>query len=300
MTATAHHPALLAGESAWDRGDLIRWLVCGAIVVLAHAGIVATLIEWRAPPEVGEVGTDAIIVEFQPEQIQTEPTPPVEKTEEKEQPPRVQQSEAMLPPKPEVRPEPPREETPPTPPQPTRARANTATWQSQVMNLLEHNKRYPPEARARGEHGTAKFAFRIDGDGHLMSSRIVASSGSAPLARNQPTIRPIQSVLWGVVREVRYLGPDERMQLSNLADPITGDLVSPLRKVQPLFREAEETSFVAGGPCPTGELERLRCAPSVLVFLGHGAPFPKIGNLPTRRINAGSRHPFPPNVRLPT
>lgn len=185
MTAIAHHQALrdqalLAEESAWDRGDLIRWLACGAIVVLAHAGIVAALIELRPPPEVGEVGNDAIIVEFQPEQIQTEPTPPVEKVEEKEEPPPVQQSEVMLPPKPEVLPEPVREETP-APPQPTRARASAATWQSQVMNLLEHNKRYPPEARARGEHGAAKFAFRIDGDGHLMSSRIVASSGSALL-----------------------------------------------------------------------------------------------------------------------
>ena len=104
MTATANDPALPAGESAWDRGDLIRWLVCGAIVVLAHTGIVAALVEWRPPPEVGEVGNDAIIVEFQPEQIQTEPTPPVEKVEEKEEPPPVQQSEVMLPPKPEVLP----------------------------------------------------------------------------------------------------------------------------------------------------------------------------------------------------
>jgi protein TonB len=193
MTATANDPALPAGESAWDRGDLIRWLVCGAIVVLAHTGIIAALIEWRPPPEAGEVGNDAIIVEFQPEQIQTEPTPPVEKVEEKEEPPPVQQSEVMLPLKPEVLPEPPREEAPPTPPQPTRARANTATWQSQVMNLLEHNKRYPPEARARGEHGAAKFAFRIDGDGHLASSRIIASSGSAALdAETLALLRRVQ------------------------------------------------------------------------------------------------------------
>jgi protein TonB len=193
MTATTHHPVLLAGERVWNRGDLTRWLGCGAIVVIAHAGIIAALIEWRPPPEVGEVGNDAIIVEFQPEQIQTEPTPPVEKVDEKEEPPPVQQSEVMLPPKQEVLPEPPREETPPTPPQPTRARASTATWQSQVMNLLEHNKRYPPEARARGEHGAAKFVFRIDGDGHLASSRIVASSGSAALdAETLALLRRVQ------------------------------------------------------------------------------------------------------------
>jgi protein TonB len=159
--------------------------------VLAHAGIAAALIEWREPIEVGEVGTDAIIVEFQPEQPPTDPTPPVEKIEEKEEPP-VQESEAMLPPKPEVVPEPRREETPATPPQPARARAVAATWQSQVMTLLEHNKRYPPEARARDEHGATKFAFRIDSDGHLMSSRIVTSSGSATLDRE--TLALVQRV----------------------------------------------------------------------------------------------------------
>jgi periplasmic protein TonB len=166
----------------WDRRDLVRWLVCGAVVIFAHAGIAAALIDWREPEEVGEVGTDAIIVEFQPEQRQTEPTPqPVEKVEEKEEPLPVQQSEAMLPPKPEELPEPPREETPVVIPQPSRARADTATWKSEIVTLLEHNKRYPADARARGEQGVARLAFRIGSDGHLLSSRIVASSGSAAL-----------------------------------------------------------------------------------------------------------------------
>jgi protein TonB len=143
--------------------------------------IAAALMEWREPIEEGEVGADAIIVEFQPEQIPTDPTPPVEKIEEKEEPLPVQESEAMLPPLPEVIPEPPREETPVVVPQPSRARADTATWKSQVITLLEHNKRYPSEARARGEQGVTRLAFRIDRDGHLLSSRIVASSGSTAL-----------------------------------------------------------------------------------------------------------------------
>jgi protein TonB len=168
--------------SAEDRRELIRWLVCGVIVLFAHAGIAAALIEWREPIEEGEVGADAIIVEFQPEQIQTEPLPqPVEKVEEKEEPLPVQQSEAMLAPKLEPLPEPPREETPAVAPQPSRARADTATWKSQVITLLEHNKRYPSEARARGEQGVTRLAFRIDSEGHLLSSRVVASSGSAAL-----------------------------------------------------------------------------------------------------------------------
>jgi protein TonB len=168
---------------AQDRRELLRWLISGAVVLCAHAAIAAALIEWRAPVEEGEVGSDAIIVEFQPEQIQTDPTPePVEKIEPQEEPPPVQQSEAMLPPPPETPPpEPPREETPVVVPQPARARADAATWKSQLITILEHNKRYPADARARGEQGVTRLAFRIDRDGHLMSSRIVGSSGSAAL-----------------------------------------------------------------------------------------------------------------------
>ncbi len=168
--------------SAQDRRELIRWLLCGVVVVLAHAGIAATLIDWREPIEDAEIGTDAIVVEFQPEEIQSDPTPPVEKVEEKEEPLPQQQSEAMLPPKPpETLLQPPREEVPVVIPQQARARADVATWKSQIVTLLEHNKRYPAEARARGEQGVTRLAFRIDPDGHLLSSRIVTSSGSPAL-----------------------------------------------------------------------------------------------------------------------
>jgi protein TonB len=163
-----------------DRRDLIRWLICGAVVLFAHAGIAAALIEWREPIEEGEVGTDAIVVEFQPEQREADPAP-VEKVEEKEEPLPEQQSEAMLPPKPEPLPEPPHEEVPVVAPRAVQARAVVATWRSQIVTILERNKRYPSEARARGEQGMTRLAFSIDGQGHLLSSRIVASSGSAAL-----------------------------------------------------------------------------------------------------------------------
>jgi periplasmic protein TonB len=165
---------------AQDRRELMRWLLCGAVAVFAHAGIAAALIDWREPVEEGEVGTDAIIVEFQPEQIQTDPTP-VQKVEEQDEPLPEQPSEAMLPPKPQPQPEPPREDVPAVAPQPVQARAVLATWRNQIVTILERNKRYPSDARARGEHGVTRLAFRIDSDGHLMSSRIVASSGSAAL-----------------------------------------------------------------------------------------------------------------------
>jgi protein TonB len=168
--------------TAHDRRELIRWLVCGAVALFAHAGIAAALIEWREPIEEGEVGTDAIVVEFQPEQVQTDPTPePVEKVEEKQEPLPQQQSEAMLPQQPEVPPEPPHEEVPAVAPRPVQARAILQTWRNQVVTILERNKRYPSEARARGDHGVTRLAFSIDQEGHLLSSRIVGSSGSAAL-----------------------------------------------------------------------------------------------------------------------
>jgi protein TonB len=166
-----------------DRRELIRWLICGAVVLIAHAGIAAALIEWREPIEEGEVGTDAIVVEFQPEQKEIDPTPvPVEKVEEKEEPLPEQQSEAMLPPKPEPQPEPPpHEEVPVVVPRPVQARAVVATWRNQIVSMLERNKRYPSEARARGEQGVTRLAFSIDSQGRLLSSRIVTSAGSAAL-----------------------------------------------------------------------------------------------------------------------
>jgi protein TonB len=176
---------------AQDRRELIRWLACSAVVLFAHAGIAAALIEWRAPVEEGEVGIDAIVVEFQPEQKEIDPTPvPVERVEEKEEPLPEQQSEAMLPPKPEPLPEPPHEEVTAVAPRPVQARAVLVTWRNQIVTILERNKRYPSDARARGEHGVARLAFSIDGAGHLISSRIVASSGSAAL--DQETLALVQ------------------------------------------------------------------------------------------------------------
>jgi protein TonB len=183
--------SLAASGLHQDRRELIRWLVCGMVALLAHAGIAAALIEWREPVEEGEVGTDAIVVEFQPEQIQTDPIPePVEKVEEKQEPLPEQQSEAMLPPKPELQPEPPREDVPAVAPRPVQARAVLMTWRNQIVTILERNKRYPADARARGEHGVARLAFSIDGAGHLLSSRVVASSGSAAL--DQETLALVQ------------------------------------------------------------------------------------------------------------
>jgi protein TonB len=178
--------------AAQDRDDLRRWLICGALVVCVHAAVVAALMQWREPIQEGDFGSDVILLELRPEQVEAEPTPdkPVEKVEETEKKPDPlpeQQSEVMLQPEtPVPRTQPvPHDEIAPAPvttaAQSARARAAVATWRSQIAGMLEHSKRYPQEARSRREQGVAQLAFSIDREGHVLSSRIVTSSGFSTL-----------------------------------------------------------------------------------------------------------------------
>ena len=48
---------------------------------------------------------------------------------------------------------------------------------------IERFKRYPAQARGRGEQGVARVAFTIDRDGWVRESRIIETSGSAELDR---------------------------------------------------------------------------------------------------------------------
>jgi protein TonB len=71
-------------------------------------------------------------------------------------------------------------------------------WQNALAAHLGRFKRYPSQARSRGEQGTATVAFTINRDGRLLNSRILQSSGSlllddetlAMLARAQPMPKP--------------------------------------------------------------------------------------------------------------
>jgi periplasmic protein TonB len=66
--------------------------------------------------------------------------------------------------------------------QPTIDRSNAIpTWRSAVVALLERNKRYP--ADARNDRGIAQVSFSLDRKGRVMSSRIMATSGSPALDR---------------------------------------------------------------------------------------------------------------------
>ena len=51
-------------------------------------------------------------------------------------------------------------------------------WKSLLVATLERNKRYPSEARSRGEQGIAQLAFSVDRNGGVHNAHIVRSSGS--------------------------------------------------------------------------------------------------------------------------
>jgi protein TonB len=58
--------------------------------------------------------------------------------------------------------------------------AEVAAWRSSWAGMT-WNRHYPEAARARGEQGTVRLALTIGRSGHVMSARIVGSSGSATL-----------------------------------------------------------------------------------------------------------------------
>jgi protein TonB len=219
-----------------DVADLRRWLISGAVVVLAHAAVAGAMVKWHQALDTEEP-SGAIVIEFAPapvgpavasteippgpQQVMSEAVPdqPLEQAEEKieqkvatarpqEQPPEVKPApNPELPVEPpetqEVKPEPRQEPRPPVPtttapppaptqtavvpaaPVQTRATSKVSTaipsWTSQLVAVLERNKRYPPAAQARREQGIAHVFFALDRQGHLLESRIVRSSGAAIL-----------------------------------------------------------------------------------------------------------------------
>src|SRR5262249_20256884 len=141
------------GENAMmaeDLADLRRWVMCGAVIVLAHGAIAAAMVSWRDEIEPAEPAA-AIVIEFAPLpvgpaaphsaippgpwQVMPDacPNQPVESLEEKEKVEEKVASKSVEEPPPEIKPapnpdvavEPPPQELPtpqpqePLPPAPT-------------------------------------------------------------------------------------------------------------------------------------------------------------------------------------
>src|SRR6266852_7181910 len=194
------------------RTEMARWAACFSVVAAAH-GLGATAL-LNDLSEASDFGIDAPIVMLElPESLVTSEAPaqdlppgPIEERESEQTPPPKEETkppqteaEVTLPMPEPPKPEPPPEEKQATAPQRARTPPTSVTrWQSLLAAHIEHFKRYPAEARSRGEQGIAKVAFKIDHEGHVLSSRIVQSPGSATLdqetlamlARAQPVPRP--------------------------------------------------------------------------------------------------------------
>ena len=201
--------SVLAIPFGMPRHEARRWGICFAVVMAAHTAAALGLL--FSPSLDSEFGVDAPVVTIElPESFLVSASPPTDLAPG----PKEEESEATPPPKEETKP--PEPETavalpePPKPEPPQEAKQATAPpaaapsvavvhrWESELVAHIERFKRYPAEARARGDQGLVRVAFAIDRDGWVRASRIVQSSGSpeldqealAMLTRAQPVPRP--------------------------------------------------------------------------------------------------------------
>jgi protein TonB len=190
--------------------DYTRWAVCFALVVAIHVGgAMALLARWDSddllanPPSIvldlapisasPETPADMPIG---PQQVESEPEPQPKPVEEPPPPESKVQLEPPKPPeKPKEKPKKERQAKLTTAPAPSPNRADIAAspnsgangraaidnWKSMLVSRLERGKRYPSDARARGEQGVAYLSFSVDRSGGVHGARISRSSGSSAL-----------------------------------------------------------------------------------------------------------------------
>jgi protein TonB len=189
----------------WPEG--LRWGICFALALLIHAGgVAAMLARWTdssdlasAPVITIELAPIAATPDVTPNDAPPDPEQAKAEPEKKVEP--EPQAELQVTPPPKPKEEKPKQASPPTAPSRAQQKAERAAeqnWQSLLVSKLERAKRYPAEARARGEQGVAQLAFSIDRNGGVHNARIVRSSGSSVLdsetlaliARAQPLPAP--------------------------------------------------------------------------------------------------------------
>jgi periplasmic protein TonB len=188
--------------------ELQRWLMAAAFVAAAHGALALWLMNKR---DVSVAGTPpaAIMIELAPLDVTPAPQVKQAEPEEVEPPQTITIPELppapkpavvlMTPPKPKPKPKKTVKELPkpvvkrvreplaprtsaPAGAAETRGSnvAEAAAWRSSWAGM-SWNKHYPDAARARGEQGTVRLALTIDRGGHVVSARLVGSSGSTTL-----------------------------------------------------------------------------------------------------------------------
>jgi protein TonB len=202
------HGGIAAAMVQWHEADVASEPTAAMVIDLAPFPVSSAEALTEIPP-----GPEQIEAEAAPDKTVEQPE---EKLEEKVETKDVREIQpeiapaldpeiavAALPPKPEPEAPKPKENQPaaPTTSAPQAPKAEIApvaaapaqgqpnindsnaipTWKTQVVSMLERNKRYPAAARSRNEQGTTQLAFSLDRQGRVTSSRIVRSSGSAAL-----------------------------------------------------------------------------------------------------------------------
>lgn len=203
-----------------NRDSLLRY--CGGLVVVLwiHAVVIWLALNWSKPQAI-ELPPAAMMIAMPPMPEPAPPPPPKVVTPPQppapvEEPPLPKLVEAPKPKiaipkpaKPKAKPQPPKpvqKEEPkdepvdkevadappstapatksaaPAPSVPSNSQAK-ATWQSDLLNHLAKFKRYPEDARRRGQTGTTQLRFVVDSEGRVLSYELTSKSGSASLDR---------------------------------------------------------------------------------------------------------------------
>jgi protein TonB len=185
--------------------DLLRWGLAAAAVVSVHAALIGGyMLLHRPAPGVGD-DSAVVTVELAPidtvvdakqrdiapgpeDMVEQKPSPDVEKEpaptpDQPPPPPAAAVPDVALP-----EPKPPEKVEEPRPAAPrTTARVQGGapradpSWAAFVVRHIQHYKRYPAAAQARGEQGVVLLRFSVDRNGHVLAHRIVHSSGHADL-----------------------------------------------------------------------------------------------------------------------
>ena len=198
-----------------DEPSLRRWLFAAVAVVLVHAAIVFWILYVRdfrsagEPPAVvmielapmdvappSEAPPDATpgpkMTEAEPEAVEQQQVIPVPELapapKPKPKPKKIVKEEPKPVVKPTHEPPAPRTSAPPraaaasqTAASHASSAAEVSAWRSSWAAALSWAKHYPEAARARGEQGTVRLALTIDRGGHVVSARVIGSSGSSTL-----------------------------------------------------------------------------------------------------------------------
>jgi periplasmic protein TonB len=192
------HGTIAAAMVAWREGIEPAEPAAAIVVEFAPVPVAAANREADIPPGPEQVMSE--MIEEKPEQkIEPVEEPPPEvkpapNPEVRIQPltPEVKQE---TPPRQEPRPPAPTTSAPQAVPvemaaipaapvqgQPTPNSSNAIpTWKTQIVALLERNKRYPETSQSRREQGVAQVFFSIDRQGRVIDSRVVRSSGASAL-----------------------------------------------------------------------------------------------------------------------